>query len=66
MIGNPCNGPSSSPRARAASDRLATRRAASGSTVTIALSDALYVSIRERYSSTNSALDTFLAASTAS
>ncbi|AMC74703.1 amidase [Mycobacterium tuberculosis] len=37
-----------------------------GSTVTIALSDALYVSIRERYSSTNSALDTFLAASTAS
>ncbi|COV03732.1 Uncharacterised protein [Mycobacterium tuberculosis] len=34
--------------------------------MTIALSDALYVSIRERYSSTNSALDTFLAASTAS
>ena len=42
------------------------RRAASASTVTIAFSEALCVLIRNRYSSTNSALDTSPAASAAS
>ena len=37
-----------------------------GSTVTIAFSDGLCVLMRDRYSSTNSALDTFLASSAAS
>jgi hypothetical protein len=55
-----------SPRKRASSASIAARRAASASTVTIAFNDELCVLIRDKYSSTNSALDSSLASSAAS
>jgi hypothetical protein len=57
VIGTPCNGPKTSPRARARSASAARDRAPFASTVQTAFSAGLCLPIRERYSSTRSAAE---------